>query len=612
MIRAVIGRHGEPPGGHRATRSTTNRACGCSTTTDVFQRFTDWLRRRYGTVERLNEEWGLVYWSHRLSRWDDLWQPEGNFQPQYDLAWRRFQAELVTEFIGWQADIVRDVTGGRRLRHHLHLLRAARRRRREAQRTARRRQRQRLLRDAGLPRATPADLPRSTGPMGWVVRGPWAVANLADLMYSSKQAPFLVTETNAGLDRVLLDEPVPVRRAVAPDGLAARGARRPDGRVLALAHAPLRRRDPLGRRAAAQRRSPAGRTARSPGSARSSARSATPSPTRRRTTTSPCSTTPTASSPWRTQGPVPGDGLGHGRPRLLPAHRGRLLPRDLRRQAAAAAGPPRAAATTWTLTASPCSSSPPCTRRRTTTSTASPPTPGPGATSCVGPRTGYGDVEGRARAERAPARSSAAAGTWFEETSSLLEPVPVDGTAGRRGDHAGRGPRPRRRRGAGHLRAPAPGPLGGRDHPTGRRRADHGRRHGPGPGARRRPRPLAGSVARRRLDDGCLGDRGQQQHLRRAASTSSTTGAGRRPPRRPPPTSRTCSTGERLRRGRERAARAVGRAGPLQRRPADRPAVGARPTGTRPPVGSAGPPRIASRGGPDRSLALLRRVAAAW
>ena len=34
--------------------------------------------------------------------------------------------------------------------------------------------------------------------MGWVVRGPWAVSQLADLMYSSRQAPFLVTETNAG------------------------------------------------------------------------------------------------------------------------------------------------------------------------------------------------------------------------------------------------------------------------------------------------------------------------------------------------------------------------------------------------------------------------------
>ena len=92
-----------------ATRSTTSRACGCSTTTSVFQRFVDWLRHRYGTVETLNEEWGLVYWSHRLSTWADLWRPDGNFQPQYDLAWRRFQTELVTEFIGWQADIVREL-----------------------------------------------------------------------------------------------------------------------------------------------------------------------------------------------------------------------------------------------------------------------------------------------------------------------------------------------------------------------------------------------------------------------------------------------------------------------------------------------------------------------
>ena len=39
----------------------------------VFQRFIDWLRERYGNVESLNEEWGLVYWSHRLSTWADLW-----------------------------------------------------------------------------------------------------------------------------------------------------------------------------------------------------------------------------------------------------------------------------------------------------------------------------------------------------------------------------------------------------------------------------------------------------------------------------------------------------------------------------------------------------------
>ena len=145
----------------------------------------------------LNEEWGLTYWSHRLSQWSDLWRPEGNAQPQYDLAWRRFQAELVTEFVGWQAGIVREVTGGRGFV------------------TTCISYDQPGVEDVELSRvldvasgnayyemqdslAHPNTLPRSTGPMGWVVRGPWAVTQLADLMYSSKQAPFLVTETNAG------------------------------------------------------------------------------------------------------------------------------------------------------------------------------------------------------------------------------------------------------------------------------------------------------------------------------------------------------------------------------------------------------------------------------
>ncbi len=74
----------------------------------LFQRFVDHLRERYGTVEALNREWGLVYWSHLLSTWADLWTPDHNAQPQYDLAWRAFQARQTTEFVAWQAGIVRE------------------------------------------------------------------------------------------------------------------------------------------------------------------------------------------------------------------------------------------------------------------------------------------------------------------------------------------------------------------------------------------------------------------------------------------------------------------------------------------------------------------------
>jgi beta-galactosidase len=46
----------------------------------------------------------------------------------------------------------------------------------------------------------------------------------------------------------------------------------------------------------------------------------------------------------------------------------------------------------------------------------------------VGPRTGYGDGEGRARTERAPARITDAAGVWYDEMASLPSSVAVHGS----------------------------------------------------------------------------------------------------------------------------------------------------------------------------------------
>ncbi|MDH2442596.1 beta-galactosidase [Amnibacterium sp. CER49] len=74
----------------------------------VFEGFRAWLRERYGSVEALNEAWGLVYWSHRIAEWDELWRPDGNTVPSYDLEWRRYQSTLPTELIGWQAAVVRE------------------------------------------------------------------------------------------------------------------------------------------------------------------------------------------------------------------------------------------------------------------------------------------------------------------------------------------------------------------------------------------------------------------------------------------------------------------------------------------------------------------------
>jgi beta-galactosidase len=161
----------------------------------VFQRFVDDLRHRYGDVDSLNREWGLVYWSHRLSTWDDLWAPDGNTQPQYDVAWRRFQAAQTTRFINWQADIVREYSSpGQFVTTCISYDRPA--------------VDDDLVTDAldttggnlyyvmqdGL--QLPDD---GSGPhdQNWATTGTWALYFSADRMYSSRQEGFLVTETNA-------------------------------------------------------------------------------------------------------------------------------------------------------------------------------------------------------------------------------------------------------------------------------------------------------------------------------------------------------------------------------------------------------------------------------
>ncbi|MEU5323523.1 beta-galactosidase [Streptomyces sp. NPDC021056] len=162
----------------------------------VFQRFTDHLRAKYGDVETLNREWGLVYWSHRLSTWADLWTPDGNAQPQYDVAWREFQARQVTEFIGWQADLVREYA---RPEQFVTTCISYKRPGVEDDELTDRldiatgNAYYGMQDDLLLPDPTPDGLEQ-----GWQTTGVWALYQTADWMFSSRQEPFLVTETNAG------------------------------------------------------------------------------------------------------------------------------------------------------------------------------------------------------------------------------------------------------------------------------------------------------------------------------------------------------------------------------------------------------------------------------
>ena len=193
VIRAVVGRYHDHPA---VVGFQVDNEPGLELLHNegVFQAFVDDLRRTYGDVETLNREWGLVYWSHRLATWADLWRPDNNAQPQYDLAWRKFQARMVTEFIAWQAGIVREIVGTEKF--VTTCIAYDRPGVQDPELTAG------LDVTAGNPYYAMQDglaLPATETPTpGWTTSGSWSIFHSADRMYSSKQARFLVTETNAG------------------------------------------------------------------------------------------------------------------------------------------------------------------------------------------------------------------------------------------------------------------------------------------------------------------------------------------------------------------------------------------------------------------------------
>jgi len=191
VIRAIIGRYAEHPAviGYQVDNEP---GAAIFHNHQVFQRFIDHLRRMYGSVEEINEAWGLTYWSHRLSDWSDLWTPDNNAQPQYALAWRRFQATLTTDFIGWQTDIVRGYA-----RADQFVTTCIAYDRPTADEVALARPFDVTAGNAYYRMQEHLALPAVTTEQSWMTSGLWSVYQTADRIYGTRQEPFLVTETNA-------------------------------------------------------------------------------------------------------------------------------------------------------------------------------------------------------------------------------------------------------------------------------------------------------------------------------------------------------------------------------------------------------------------------------
>ncbi|MFC6260805.1 beta-galactosidase [Levilactobacillus fujinensis] len=161
---------------------------------DAFEGFKDYLRHKYQTVEKLNQEWGLVYWSHELSTWDDLWKPEGNAQPQYDIEWRRYQASLTDNLLHWQRQLIKSIAPNNQfITVNLALGRDA------LDEELSGKQLDVAATDLYYHMQNGMRLPNPEVPgKPWFTTGPSQIALQADRSYAVKQQPYYVAETDGG------------------------------------------------------------------------------------------------------------------------------------------------------------------------------------------------------------------------------------------------------------------------------------------------------------------------------------------------------------------------------------------------------------------------------
>jgi len=78
---------------------------------DVFTGFVNHLKGKFGTPENLNKAWFLNYWGEDVNSWEDMPTRDSAQSTGYKLEWSRWQQMRVTDYLAWQAELVRKYRG---------------------------------------------------------------------------------------------------------------------------------------------------------------------------------------------------------------------------------------------------------------------------------------------------------------------------------------------------------------------------------------------------------------------------------------------------------------------------------------------------------------------
>jgi beta-galactosidase len=78
---------------------------------DVFAGFVTHLKQKFVTTDALNKAWFLNYWGQDVNGWGNMPIPDHATNPSYKLEWSRWEQMRVTDFLAWQAELVRKSRG---------------------------------------------------------------------------------------------------------------------------------------------------------------------------------------------------------------------------------------------------------------------------------------------------------------------------------------------------------------------------------------------------------------------------------------------------------------------------------------------------------------------
>lgn len=117
LIRKIAARYKDNPNviGWQVDNETSSYGAAND---DVFMRFLHHLEKKFGTPENLSRAWLLNYWGQDLHSWADLPRPDGAQSTGYKLEWSRWSQMRVTDFLDWQAKLIRECASPRQFITH--------------------------------------------------------------------------------------------------------------------------------------------------------------------------------------------------------------------------------------------------------------------------------------------------------------------------------------------------------------------------------------------------------------------------------------------------------------------------------------------------------------